>query len=110
MTREKAISWLKELTWHEGEDVPIYDTDVEAINMGIKALEQEPRWIPVNEKLPEESTAVLVWCPERKNIYCAYYEEKRWWIFGAYWEHIEMEITAWMPMPQPYNRESEDEG
>ena len=41
MTREEAISWLRELTWHEGEDVPIYDTDVEAINMGIKALKQE---------------------------------------------------------------------
>lgn len=41
MTIEKAISWLEELTFHEGEDVPIYDTDVEAINMAIKALKQE---------------------------------------------------------------------
>lgn len=41
MSIEKAISWLEELTFHEGEDVPIYDTDVEAINMGIKALKQE---------------------------------------------------------------------
>ena len=64
-------------------------------------------WIPVTERLPEESTAVLVWCPERKNIYCAYYEEKRWWIFGAYWERIEMEIVAWMQLPQPYKTESE---
>lgn len=38
---DEAISWLEELTFHEGEDVPIYDTDVEAINMAIKALEQE---------------------------------------------------------------------
>lgn len=38
---DKAISWLEELTFHEGEDVPIYDTDVEAIKMGIKALKQE---------------------------------------------------------------------
>lgn len=41
MTIEKAISWLEELTFHKGEDVPIYDTDVEAINMAIKALKQE---------------------------------------------------------------------
>lgn len=41
MTIDKAISWLEELTFHEGEDVPIYDTDVEAINMGIKALKRE---------------------------------------------------------------------
>ncbi len=65
-------------------------------------------WIPVTERLPEESTAVLVWCPERKNIYCAYYEEKRWWIFGAYWERIEMEIVAWMPLPKPYKGGQKD--
>lgn len=41
MSIKEAISWLEGLTWHEGEDVPIYDTDVEAINMAIKALEQE---------------------------------------------------------------------
>ena len=41
MTIDKAISWLEELTFHEGEDVPIYDTDVEAIKMGIKALKRE---------------------------------------------------------------------
>ena len=41
MTIDKAISWLEELTFHEGEDVPIYDTDIEAIRMGIKALKRE---------------------------------------------------------------------
>lgn len=41
MTIDKAISWLEELTFHEGEDVPIYDTDIEAINIAIKALKQE---------------------------------------------------------------------
>lgn len=149
MTREEAISWLRELTWHEGKDVLIYDTDVEAIKMGIKALKQEPcenvvsrkkidqniydytesnglsyvnlknaildapkvklrqRWFPVTEKLPEESTAVLVWCPERKNIYCAYYEEKSWWIFGACFAKVKSKVIAWMPLPEPYNAESE---
>lgn len=41
MTIKEAISWLEELTFHEGEDVPIYDTDIEAINIAIKALKQE---------------------------------------------------------------------
>lgn len=41
MTIDKAISWLEELTFHEGEDVPIYDIDIEAIKMGIKALKRE---------------------------------------------------------------------
>lgn len=41
MTREEAISWLESFIWHEGEDITIYDTDIEAIHMAIKALEQE---------------------------------------------------------------------
>ena len=41
MTREEAISWLEPFIWHEGEDVPIYDADIEAIHMAIKALKQE---------------------------------------------------------------------
>lgn len=42
MTREEAISWLEPFIWHEGEDIPIYATDIEAIHMAIKALEQGP--------------------------------------------------------------------
>lgn len=65
------------------------------------------RWIPVSERLPEERIAVLVWCPERKNIYCAYLEEKQWWIFGAYFQKVPLEVLAWMPLPEPYKAESE---
>lgn len=54
MTIEKAISWLEELTFHEGEDVPIYDTDVEAINMAIKALKQEPVIDKIRYEMLEE--------------------------------------------------------
>ena len=68
-----------------------------------KPLEQEPRWISVKERLPKQSLGVLVWCPTRKNIYCAYYEEKQWWIFGAYWEKVTEEVVAWMPLPKPYS-------
>lgn len=42
MTREEAISWLEPFIWYEGEDVPIYGTDIEAIHIAIKALKQEP--------------------------------------------------------------------
>lgn len=66
------------------------------------------KWISVSERLPEESTVVLIWCPERKNIYCAYLEEKQWWIFGAYFQKVPLEVIAWQPLPQPYEpQESE---
>lgn len=38
MTVDEAISWLLSIADHEGEDIPIYDTDVEAIKMGIDTM------------------------------------------------------------------------
>lgn len=60
MTIEKAISWLEELTFHEGEDVPIYDTDVEAINMAIKALKQESVIDKIRYEMLEEMISIVV--------------------------------------------------
>lgn len=67
----------------------------------LKQLREQTTWIPCSERYPEESTAVLVWCPERKNIYCAYLEEKQWWIFGAWFQKVALDVVAWMPLPEP---------
>lgn len=86
----------------------IYEIQVNNIKALPSVTPQEPRWIPVSERLPEESTAVLVWCPKRKNIYCACYEEKQWWIFGPFWKEVTEEIVAWRPLPiKPYSEVKE---
>ena len=71
----------------------------------IKEALKQTTWISVSERLPEECTAVLIWCPERKNIYCAYLEEKQWWIFGAHFQKVLLEVIAWMPLPLSYKGE-----
>lgn len=62
-------------------------------------------WIPVSERLPEIHMAVLVWCPERRNIFCASCDDDGTWnIFGAY-QKVSDEVTAWQPLPEPYKGE-----
>ena len=72
----------------------------------LKARREADRWIPVSERLPKSRVAVMVYCPEHKNQYCAFYADKHWQVFGAYdtvWE----EVIAWRPLPEPY-KGSED--
>ena len=44
---------------------------MDVLEKQMNSSENPNKWIPVSERLPEECIAVLVWCPERKNIYCA---------------------------------------
>ena len=38
MTIDEAISWILTIVEHEGEDVPIYDTDVDAIKTAVYTM------------------------------------------------------------------------
>ena len=50
MTREEAIEYLTILGGIGG----ITDKEAMALEIAIEALEQETRWIPVSEKLPND--------------------------------------------------------
>lgn len=85
------------------------------LQRAIKALPpvtpQESRWIPVTERLPEYNKEVLT-CSDGGFIEIQSLENS---CNGAYWEDQEGdwsysgEVTAWMPLPEPYEEESEGE-
>lgn len=54
---------------------------------------QEPRWIPVAERLPEEDGGYLV------TVKRGYVTTALWVGNTKHWN----EVTAWMPLPKPYN-------
>ena len=60
------------------------------------------RWIPVTERLPENSNAVL--CITRKgNPFVGRYDHKwnHWAVSGS------VTITHWMPLPEPPKEDAE---
>lgn len=56
-------------------------------------------WYSVDEELPEMCKAVLVWCPERFNIFCANLNyDKQWEIFGTS-NLLYEKVVAWRELP-----------
>lgn len=97
MTREEAILWLNEelRTW-ENECQSKHPIK-EALYVACKALEQEPRWIPVTEELPNNSGRYLVNYSSGYVAVAYYYE-----LIPKWGSSTTERIVAWMPLPKPY--------
>ena len=75
----------------------------EILDLAIKALEQEPRWIPVSEKLPKEDGRYLVTVRNLtgdgyldNNVFeCEFFYIN--WIFKGWQDN---KVIAWMPLPE----------
>jgi hypothetical protein len=142
MKREEAIYCLKAQSERYSEvceECPLYgQTGVdhcceEALQMAITALQNQPVWIPVSERLPEDYVPVnITWVNHNPDPYYASikdvpftatgicYKGKWYWYsvvcedylkeYGERYEKdavdADIEVTAWMPLPEPY-RESE---
>lgn len=73
----------------------------------LPSAQPEPRWIPCKERMPEKHEEVLATVAEEIDI--------AWLNNDGIWRSrdcpetfLNKHITAWMPLPQPYER-SEDE-
>jgi hypothetical protein len=62
-----------------------------------------PDWISVKERLPQDRYSVLVYCPDNKCAFTAYYDDSvgKWVHFGGLPDEVYRPVSHWMPLPEP---------
>ena len=71
----------------------------------IERLKEQHRWIPVEERLPEESlNSVIGWDKYRERCCFVQYYAGSWHLGDE-----SVRIIAWMPLPEPYQWEKNNE-
>ena len=115
MTREKDIekaienlkNILEEATETDYSVCYVTSEDADTLKVAIQVLEQEPKWIPVSARLPEQYKAVIVTDIETSDTYQSRY------IGNGYWECdnglFMNRIIAWMPLPKTYELPESEE-
>lgn len=121
MTREekqKAIDALKISAPVMAVTQEEFNDYIQTLNQVMDWLEQEPKWIPVSERLPEKNMPCLVSTGKLCLTQIAIYSDlmgtidHRIFYQGDYGHENFVDITqyviAWMPLPKPYEpQESE---
>jgi hypothetical protein len=120
MTREeksKAIDALKISAPIMAVTQEKFKDYIQTLNQVMDWLEQESRWIPVNERLPEDHKDVLVYLSSDRMSICRYNSHKLpcsndpigWgYIPGTGYIDFEKEhVIAWMSLPKAYKEVEE---
>lgn len=88
------------------DEMAIRDAHIEVLEQRIAELEAERRWIPVDERLPEPHTRVMVAVNDGKALGMRPHPEQASvneygvWFWGRSSSRIGELITHWMVMPK----------
>lgn len=79
---------------------------IEVCEIAIEAIreQEQRRWIPVTERLPENYISVLVYLPGERplpTVHEAYIGDDGEWHSSVVYGVENADVTHWMPMPEP---------
>lgn len=115
MTKEEAVRVLKleRASWSANPNLKVAQCLCDAYDMAIKALEQT-RWIPVSERLPEKDGRYLAYIINQFDDKLRYIMTCEYLVgdFNGWCPDDECSsnnVVAWMPLPEEYKPESEEQ-
>ena len=86
----------------------------EDFNKWIDSQPKVGKWIAVGEELPEDGLVLVTVNDKHNNMtfentlmtgcYCC----AEGWILEGYIDWVDPNVTAWMPLPEPYKEQNED--
>ena len=104
--REHA-EWARANEWET--PITLGDDLAEAADEIERMSAQVPRWIPVEERLPEDRSNVLVvaYWHERWGVYMGWCAPERaeWSVHVGIGDRDDVAVTHWMPLPEPPKEE-----
>ena len=104
MTREEAIERLCKMQFYSvlkadesASMAKFWGDSVTAIDMAIAALREQPRWIPVTERLPTDADA-----NPYESVLAIHKDDgfAKSWCWDLVVRYTS-EFTHWMPLPEP---------
>ena len=105
ISRQAAIDELDKGAWGVEWDKTLAKTMIESLPPA-----QPEQWILCSERLPEDNSDILVTYVEKdeKRIAPVNYGCGTW--FDCFFNKVldQVGVLAWMPLPEPYEAESED--
>jgi len=75
---------------------------------GLPSAQPEQRWIPCSERLPEEGEIVLTQA-NIENMISLCVASRQDYNYWKGWNTREINVVAWMPLPEPYREERTEE-
>lgn len=112
ITKEQAFNVIADNNYSTKMTLACYDALIDGI-ADCPAVDAEPKWIPVDERLPEKPFGCLVTVEDCvpstgetfPNLYPFFvgYDGERWNDCDG--EEIYFEVLAWMPLPRAYEGE-----